>query len=312
MAAKTAAAGSMALALLLAAAPAQARFGKHSESSSSKDDDSDSKKHEAEPAPPQGSDSGGSRREPHQAMPANSPSYSESHGDGPHDGGGRDHGHDHHPGRRPLGSHHGGYHYGWGFGYHPYFDAPSPAPDAVVEEDGGPSLTATLGVSGQLHNQSGLSLGIDASVEGERWGVRAAFVGIFVPAEGAQPATELDTINLVDLHLTYAVLSGVHGRLRLEAGATAAFAPDVIFLAPDAGISGAVGLVGPLGLEASVSYTPWPFQRVDATAGLSLTWGSLGVKAGWRHLWLDDRGAVDGVRHTDTFTGPFVGLGVAF
>ena len=90
-----------------------------------------------------------------------------------------------------------------------------------------------------------------------------------------------------------------------------AFAPDIVFLAPDAGLSGAVGIVGPLGLEASLSYTPWPFQRIDATAGLSLSLGVVGVRAGWRHLWLDDRGALDGVRHTDTFTGPFVGVSVA-
>jgi len=90
-----------------------------------------------------------------------------------------------------------------------------------------------------------------------------------------------------------------------------AFAPDIVFLAPDAGLSGAVGIVGPLGLEASLSYTPWPFQRIDATAGLSLSLGVVGVRAGWRHLWLDDRGALDGARHTDTFTKPFVGVSVA-
>lgn len=296
---------------LLAAAPAQARFGKHSESSDSKDDDSSSKEHQAQPAPPQhGSDDG----RVHEARPAPAPGNEPSgHGS---DDGGRPGGHHHgrHEGRGFQGGHH---HFGWGFGYSPFFDGPGPAAGEsgwarpTSEQDAAPAATVTLGMSGQLHDQRGLTLGAEGAVEGRRWGVRTAYSGILVPAEGGEDG-ELDAIHLLDLHLTYAVISEAHGRLRIELGATSAFAPDVIFLAPDAGLSVAAGIVGPLGFQAALSYTPWPFQRIDATAALTLALGEVGVKAGWRHLWLDDCGAVDGVRHTDTFTGPFVGVEMAF
>lgn len=283
-------------AVLLAAGTAEARFGKRSEASSdSSDEEKSSDRHEAAPAPSK--DRAAEPSQPaHEARPG--PSYRE--GDRHH----------HHRPRRIGYPYYDDYRYGWGFGYYPWFWAPAPVVVAPREEPAASSITGTVGVTGQLHNQQGATIGVDAAAEGERWGVRGAFAGIFAPSEGGA-AGELDSIKLLDLHLTYAVVSGSHGRLRIELGGTMAFAPDMIALAPDAGISGAMGLIGPLGLEATVSYAPWPFQRIDAMGGLSVSLGPVGIRGGWRHLWLDDRGAVDGVRHTDTFTGPFVGLSLA-
>lgn len=284
------------LSIVLVAVPAHARFGKRSESTSEDSDSDSSNTHKARPAPPQSSSSESSE---HDARPA-PPRRSEP---------------DHDPvpvrhGPRHHGWGHDGYHYGWGFGYYPYFWAPRPVPGDDLLEPEAPALTGTVGLTGQLHNQGGAILAVEAAVEGERWGANLTLMGIFVAAE--DDSGELDTLKILDLHATFALLNGQHGRLRLELGIDTVFAPDLTVLGPDAGISGALALVGPLGLEGSAHYSPWPHQRVEGFLGLTLGFGRVGLRLGWRHLWLDDRALLPGEpRNTDTFTGPLLGLSLA-
>ncbi|MFN7132488.1 MAG: hypothetical protein ACK4N5_10420, partial [Myxococcales bacterium] len=142
-----------------------------------------------------------------------------------------------------------------------------------------------------------------------RFGFNSQFTSIFARAEGGAPG--LDHIGLLDAHLTYAILRGEHGRLRLEGGLSSAFAPDIIFVGPDVGTSAAMGIAGPVGAEASLHLTPYPYVQVDGYAGLTLTLGPAGLRAGWRHVYLNDRGLVDGVVNADTFSGPFLGLSLS-
>jgi hypothetical protein len=62
-------------------------------------------------------------------------------------------------------------------------------------------------------------------------------------------------------------------------------------------------LLGDLDLELRAQGTAFPSQHVDAQAGLA---------GGWRGLYLNDAGLVDGVEHADGFSGPYVGLGFSF
>ncbi len=98
-------------------------------------------------------------------------------------------------------------------------------------------------------------------MEGEHWGVLGEWNGFYLNSLSG-PGT--DNVNLVHVQLTYALLSGERGRLRLHLGASGAFAPELSRVGPLLGVSMALGLLGPLGLEGQVSYTPTPFVEFDA------------------------------------------------
>lgn len=193
---------------------------------------------------------------------------------------------------------------------------PPPPPATPVDEDGLPleperSVRRTI-VSftgyGQHVDSKGSAFGLGLGAEGERWGVLAQWNGFYLDS---LTGSGTDNINLVHLQLTYALLSGPQGRLRLHLGGSGAFAPDLSRIGPSLGVSAALGLIGPLGLEGQVSYTPTPFVEFDAFAGLSLGWGPIALRGGYHWTYLDDRGLVDGIPHSERYQGPWVGLGIA-
>lgn len=215
-----------------------------------------------------------------------------------------------------------GYGYGWyGPPYYYGYAAPmavAPAPAVVApnnEPEQGSSIRVTAGAEAQVYSPSfsngngGFTLGATASVEGERWGFTASGSNIAVRSECCVP---FDTIQSLTAHLTFAPLIGERGRLRIEGGADAFFAPDLIVVGPTLGLSGVVWLAGPLGLEGSAMVTPWPYRQADLKAGLALGLGPVGLRAGWRLQVLNDQGLVDGVVHQDVFNGPYLGAAVVF
>ncbi len=156
----------------------------------------------------------------------------------------------------------------------------------------------------------GFTLGVNVGVEGERWGFFVNAQNISVRADDG--TNGLDHLQQLNAHLSFALLAGDYGRLRIEAGADTVFAPDLIALGPTVGLSGVVWVGGPFAIEASIMGTPWPYQQLDGKLGLGIGVGPLGVRAGFRVQVLDDRGLVDGVAHRDIFMGPYVGLSVIF
>jgi hypothetical protein len=183
-----------------------------------------------------------------------------------------------------------------------------PPPEAMTAAPPPPTLIA--GVDGLLPVSGGAAYGLSLSLEGRRWGVRGAAMGFSLPSEAAPG--ERDVLRTLDAHLTYAVLSGERGRVRVEAGLNSVFAEDVVLLGPDGGVSVEMALAGPLCAEGSAHFTPVPHRRFDVNAGLALELGSLKMRAGWRHLVLDDNGVLqDGSRNIDRFTGPYLGLALA-
>ncbi len=285
-----------AAAIVIAAIPAtaEARFGKRSSSSSDSAEAHEPQKKK--------SSSTSSAQPVHEAVPVSYPSASEPEPPPAYRSPGRAYEYSTPDPVHAPRSHH----CGWGFGYRSWWLDPVPeAPAAAVLTA---PLAATLTVDGQAH-QWGASLGAGAAAEGERWGVSLQYVGIFAVADDGSQS--IDAIHLFNAHLTFALVGDAHGRIRLELGGDSAFAPDLIVLGPSIGVSGAMGLVGPFGIEAQAHLTPFPFRQVDWNAGLTLTLGRIALRAGWRQTWLDDAGLVDGVAHQDVFSGPYLGVALA-
>ncbi len=297
---------------------AEARFGKSSSDSkgskSSKSSSSSSKS---------SSKSSKSSSSTHDAISVSAPSAPASSHSAPH----RVHhstpshreGHYQHGHRVPYRPryHHTHYHYGWGFGYYPFYAAATPPPAPVAATATAPAAevtpgpTATLGIDAHGHGL-GATVGVGMAIEGKRWGVNGNFAtALYLMEDGG--GFDPEGTHIYDVHLTYALVSGTHGRLRLEAGINGIVAPDLSVLGPDAGTSLALGLIGPVGFEAAAHVTPLPHRRYDYNLGLTLTLGHVGLRAGWKQMWLDDNGLLEeGVHHADTFRGPYFGVGFAF
>lgn len=206
--------------------------------------------------------------------------------------------------------------WGYGFGYVPSYAVTRPALVAVDTRPTGavyvdePSVAAALAGDFTLGGIGPL-LGLQLSIEGERLGLLLGYTAAFAPIDDTGT---FDTLHLATGHLMLAILSGTRGRLRGEVGVHVASAPEITFVAPGAGVSGVLGLWGPLGIEARVFGNVWPFTQVDARAGLALSFAGVGIAAGVRSLYLNDNGALGAVNAGDTddlFWGPYATLAFA-
>ncbi|GEN11029.1 hypothetical protein SAMN05443572_102148 [Myxococcus fulvus] len=154
--------------------------------------------------------------------------------------------------------------------------------------------------------------GVDllAGLEGQRFGVETRMMLLNQPTDDGTPGE--DDLMLVSAHLTYAFVVRDALRLRAEGGLSTAHAPDITLAGPSVALSFEACLFSPLDFEARAQVTPLPFLQVDATVGLALHLGSLMLRGGWRGLYLDDLGTVDGVSHVDRMHGPYFGGGFTF
>jgi hypothetical protein len=168
-----------------------------------------------------------------------------------------------------------------------------------------PPIRVVLGADGQLVQQ-GFGLGFDASIEGQHLGI----VSNLNMLQAVAPDGSTNAVKLLDLHLSYALIRSEHGGLRVEAGADGVYGPFTA-IGPGLGLSGGLALIGPLGLDAAVRVTPYPFHELDGSAGLTLGLGPIGLRGGYRLTWLDDNGIVDGTSHQTELAGPYVGLALA-
>ena len=143
-------------------------------------------------------------------------------------------------------------------------------------------------------------------IEGPRWGVAL---------EGRHLLVDSEHISFFNGFLTYALLGNERGRLRLEAGGQSAFAQDLIVLSPAVGLSLAVGFGESFGVEAVARASVYPHVQAELAAGLTYALGPLGLRAGWRGVYLNDNGWANPTTHVaneDAFGGPYFGVGMAF
>jgi hypothetical protein len=156
----------------------------------------------------------------------------------------------------------------------------------------------------------GSAVGLNAGIEGERFGVALAGTGMRLPTDDGTAGE--DKIDLFSLHMTFAVYADDQTRVRLEGGFASAKAPDATFTGPSFALSFERCLLGSLDLETRAQLVPTPHLQLDAQAGLALHLSAINLRAGWRVLMLDDRGQLDGVVHRDYFSGPYAGVGLYF
>ena len=217
------------------------------------------------------------------------------------------HHHDHH-------HRYHGYRFGRATGYYPYFPhAPVPVENTAPRAPD--RISHSIDIVNFMFHGEGIALGLGYALEGERFGFNLEASAIMVETgrilDGG--ANEVDLgVSVFDAHLTWALLSSYSGRLRLEGGVSAAVAPDLKVFGPDVGVSGAFGIVGPLGIEGAAHYTPWPYQRVQVGLGAALGFGAFGLRLGWKTIYLDDRGVLGDKDTDDLFTGPYLSVGLLF
>lgn len=278
---------------LLAAGAAEARFGKRSEP--------EEKEHSAESASSDSSSnsSGGSTHSATSATSASPPSATSQSSKSFFYGFARP---------RACGYWSGAYVPWYGYGFR------SDSDDRVVREgttqlepeEAGSRLTA--GLETQFFG-NGFNIGAGVGFEFGLAAISVSAANITVRADDG--SNGWDHLQHVAGRLGITVLQGQRGRWKVEGGADAVFAPDLVVVGPTVGTSGTVWLVGPLAAEGSAYWTFYPYDQLDFRLGAAVGIGPLGLRLGWRFHLLSDRGLVDGVVHTDVFTGPYTGLSLA-
>ena len=147
-------------------------------------------------------------------------------------------------------------------------------------------------------------------MEGRRFGVDAHVLRLALPADDGTSGT--DRLTLVEAHVSHALYVHEQARFRVEAGVSTARAPDVTLIGPSVALSLEACVLGPLDVEARAQLTPLPYRQLDGTAGLALHLGAFVLRGGWRGLFLDDMGVVDGISHQERLHGPYAGGGFTF
>ncbi|MFB1484984.1 hypothetical protein [Corallococcus sp. RDP092CA] len=115
--------------------------------------------------------------------------------------------------------------------------------------------------------------------------------------------------TLSEMHLTYSLIIQETLRVRVEGGVSTLAKTGSVLVGPSVGMSVEACVLGPLDAEARVQVTPFPYQQVDARAGLALHLGGLMLRGGMRSLFLSRDVRPVG---PDRGFGPELGLGFVF
>jgi hypothetical protein len=165
----------------------------------------------------------------------------------------------------------------------------------------------------------GAAAGVSLTVDGRRAGMHAGFDGFELSGSGAVTATS-PALTLARASATFSVLSAASFRLRLEAGGSALSMPSsgayagmpyagTTAFGPELGVSGQLGLVGPIGVEAHARFTLYPVPVTDVRSALALRAGPIAVTAGWRAIQVSG----DGIEGPEGwFDGPELGVQARF
>ncbi len=217
-----------------------------------------------------------------------------------------------------------GWGWGWyplyGYAYRPYQPLPPgayPPPQQVDERD---RIYTRFSLYGAGRND-GYVGGIDFGLDGRYTGFDLDVSAVAREAvTGPLHETGSDPVTWGTAHFTWSFLSQRSVRLRIETGASLLSLPDSQFVAaqqwrgktiigPDLGVSGQLGLVGPLGIEGHARLTPFPVRVADTLIAATVHGGPVGLSAGWR--WIDVAGDEKDAPKL-SFRGPQVGLSLAF
>jgi hypothetical protein len=215
--------------------------------------------------------------------------------------------------------------WGWGWGWYPFYGYPvSPLPAtgeyAPRPGDEANRIFTRFSLYG-AGRSDGYVAGVDFGIDGRYTGFDLDVNAIARESvTGPLHETGSDAATWGTAHFTWSFLSERSVRLRAETGVSMLSLPDSQFAAaqewrgktvfgPDVGVSGQVGLIGPLGIEGHARLTPFPVRVADTLIAATVHGGPVGLSAGWR--WIDVAG--DGKDAPKlVFRGPQVGLSFAF
>jgi hypothetical protein len=169
------------------------------------------------------------------------------------------------------------------------------------EQPIGLDITADAGFVSQ-----GYAVGLGLQAEGEKLGFGVKLNMFNLATEDGSPGR--DYISLLALKPSVLLVARDDVRVRVSGGLDVAFAPDVTFVGPGLGASTLLRLAGPLKLEASANWTPLPFTQLSGDAGLAVELDMVRLRGGYRAIYLDDQGHVDGESHRELLAGPYIGL----
>jgi hypothetical protein len=203
----------------------------------------------------------------------------------------------------------------WGYGYYPLYPVhplpPGGAPPAEVSP-----VSLKVAASG-ASSGDGAAAGVSLFMDGRRAGMHASFDGFELSSAGvaATPA-----LTLARASATFSVLSAAAFRVRLEAGGSALSIPSTGVFAgapyagttafgPELGVSGQLGLIGPIGVEAHARFTLYPVPVTDVRSALAFRAGPVAFTAGWRAIQVSGDG-IDGPE--GWFDGPELGVQARF
>lgn len=213
---------------------------------------------------------------------------------------------------------------GWGYaplypryprpndGYGPQESTPPLDPDRIFTRLSATGAGTSSGAAG------GLSLAIEGRTAGFEAGVDALAIDGVTGVAGTTGSD--NALGWGSAHATWSFVSEDAYRLRLEVGgsmlsmpATGAFAGTTwagkVAFGPDVGVSGQLGLVGPIGVEGHARLTPFPVPVADTRLALALRGGPLTFSAGWRSIQVAGNGTDAPEVH---FSGPELGLSLVF
>jgi len=219
---------------------------------------------------------------------------------------------------------HSNFWWGWGWGWYPVYAYPVPPPPPGVVQPAPHSDASRIFSRLSLYGawrEDGYVGGIDFGLESRTFGMNLDATALASEmVTGPLEASGSDPAAWGTAHLTWSILSDRAFRLRLEAGGSMLALPESPAVAvqpwrgstifgPDFGVSGQIGLVGPIGIEGHARLTPYPVRVADTYIGGMIHGGPVGLSAGWR--WIDVAG--DGVQAPALwFRGPQVGLSIVF
>jgi hypothetical protein len=189
-----------------------------------------------------------------------------------------------------------------------YYDlrwVPRRPPSSVREESWQPGqtdLTVDAGLVGQ-----GTVVGVGLQVDGKRFGGGARLNVLSLATDDGSPG--LDTIGLLSIKPSMLLVSSKSLNVRVSGGMDIAFAPDATFVGPGLGTSALLRVLGPIKLEASAGWTPFPFTQLTGDAGLGVDVGPVRLRGGYRAIYLSDQGRVEAGRiNRELFAGPYAGV----
>lgn len=227
---------------------------------------------------------------------------------------------------------------GWGWGYYPLYQpyapypppayapypppayVPYPPPASVARETRPPErVTTQLSIHGGAHGEGGVG-SLAVGVEGPRLGFQGSLGAVGEDRARGLASDDAAIVGWGVAHATWSVLSAATYRLRLEAGGSMLSMPDsdafegqpyagTIAFGPSLGVSGHVGVVGPLALEGHARLTPWPVPVADSRVAAAFRGGPFAVTLGWRAI------DVSGDRDDGPqlyYSGPELGLSLVF